>query len=275
MRFQHGFAFSAYGMTVSVECEDDELKRLALDVAKKALVGRLQFFEGSSNTCDHKFVVFRDDEKALWFSSQGISSGPFRDRAAFSRTLNSLIRVYVAEKSRGWVFVHAGVVGWKGRAIVLPAKSYQGKTTLVGELLRLGAEYYSDEYAVIDEFGLIHPFERDLSVRTTESIVPTDVPAGEYGGEIGKEPLPAGVVVLTKYIEGCEFSPERISTGIGIHEMIPEVISISVNTKFALKVLNTAFRSAIMLRSLRGEARSTAQSILAFVDDNINFAKFA
>lgn len=275
MRFQHGFAFNAYGMTVSVECEDVELKRLARDVAKKALVGRLQFFEGYSNTCDHKFVVFRDDEKALWFSSQGISSGPFRDRAAFSRTLNSLIRIYVAEKSRGWVFVHAGVVGWKGRAIVLPAKSYQGKTTLVGELLRLGAEYYSDEYAVIDEFGLIHPFERELSVRTIKSIVPTDVPASEYGGEIGKEPLPAGVVVLTKYIEGCEFSPERISTGIGIHEMIPEVISISVNTKFALKVLNTAFRSAIMLRSLRGEARSTAQSILSFVDDNINFAKFA
>jgi hypothetical protein len=34
--------------------------------------------------------------------------------------------------------------------------SYSGKTTLVSELIRAGATYYSDEYAVIDERGRVH-----------------------------------------------------------------------------------------------------------------------
>ena len=262
-------------MTVSVECEDVELEMLALDVAEKALVGRLQFFENLGTTVDHAFKIFKDTDRFIWFSSQGSPSGPFRDVATFSRTLNSMFRIYVAEKARGWVFVHAGVVGWKGKAIVMPAMSHQGKTTLVGELLRLGADYYSDEYAVIDETGLIYPFERELSVRSADSEVPTDIAAYKFGAKTATEPIQAGMVVLTEYVEGGEFSPERISTGMGIHEMIPEVISISVNTKFALKVLNTAFRSAIMLRSLRGDAGTAAESILSFFDVNRDLANIA
>ena len=72
---------------------------------------------------------------------------------------------YVAEEARRGVFVHAGVVGWKGRALVLPGKSGAGKTTLVAELIRAGATYYSDEYAVLDERGRVHPYARPLAVR--------------------------------------------------------------------------------------------------------------
>ena len=61
--------------------------------------------------------------------------------------------------------MHAGVVGWKGWALVLPGKSGAGKTTLVAELIRAGATYYSDEYAVLDERGRVHPYARPLAVR--------------------------------------------------------------------------------------------------------------
>src|SRR5262249_38532870 len=55
---------------------------------------------------------------------------------------------YVANNAHNRVFVHAGVVGWQGRAILIPGKSYSGKSTLVAALLRCGATYYSDEFAV-------------------------------------------------------------------------------------------------------------------------------
>jgi hypothetical protein len=55
---------------------------------------------------------------------------------------------YTAEATPDMTFLHAGVVGWQGRAFVLPGRSLSGKTTLVREMLRLGATYYSDEFAV-------------------------------------------------------------------------------------------------------------------------------
>src|ERR1700749_2073931 len=45
------------------------------------------------------------------------------------------LRLAVAESARRRVFVHAGVVGWKGRAILVPGRSFTGKTTLTAELV--------------------------------------------------------------------------------------------------------------------------------------------
>src|SRR4051794_33193161 len=45
--------------------------------------------------------------------------------------LESDLHNYVAVAARKRVFVHAGVVGWKGRAVLIPGRSFCGKTTLV------------------------------------------------------------------------------------------------------------------------------------------------
>ncbi len=58
--------------------------------------------------------------------------------------LESYIRITVAEFAVGKVFIHAGVVAIDEKALILPAKSFHGKTTLVAELVRAGAVYYSD-----------------------------------------------------------------------------------------------------------------------------------
>ena len=62
--------------------------------------------------------------------------------------------------------------GWKGQAVMVPAHSHTGKTTLVAELIQNGAEYYSDEYASLDRSGFVHPFPRDLSIRGFENAEP-------------------------------------------------------------------------------------------------------
>ena len=71
----------------------------------------------------------------------------------------------VAQRSRQMLFVHAGVVGWRGLAIVIPGRSHTGKSTLVAELVRRGAVYYSDEFAVLDDTGRVHPYRRPLVLR--------------------------------------------------------------------------------------------------------------
>ena len=66
--------------------------------------------------------------------------------------------MHLAERARNRIFIHAGVVGWQGRAIVIPGRSFSGKSTLVAALLQAGATYYSDEFAVLDGRGYVHPF---------------------------------------------------------------------------------------------------------------------
>ena len=264
--------FEAFGVRVRFVSDRPELLELGLDVARKALVNRLTIIENDALAADHIFGIFRDQAGKPYFTDEGRKIGPMEREVDFRRTLNTLVRVHVAEKARDWVFIHADVVEWSGYAVILPAMSHNGKTTLVSELIRLGARYYSDEYAVLDPDGLVHPYERDLSVRPPGSEVPVQVSPYEFGAEVGGKPVPVGMVVLTKYQAGANFEPERLSMGVGIMETIPEVIPIRMNTDFSLKVLNTAFRRAIIVKSLRGEAPLVAPLILSYFDDNFNLA---
>jgi hypothetical protein len=264
--------FEAFGVKVRLEADRPELLKLSLDIARKALIDRLTIIENNALTADHTFGIFRDPKGSWFFTSEGQLIGPMEREADFRRMLNVLVRVHVAENAREWVFVHAGVVERKGHALILPATSYGGKTTLVRELIRRGARYFSDEYAVLDAEGLVHPYERDLSVRSGGTVDQVDVSPYELGAKVGNKPVPVGMVVLTKYQSGANFEPERVSIGLGIMETVPEVIPIRINADFSLKVLNTAFRRAIIVKSLRGEAAVAASLILSYFDDNFNLA---
>lgn len=260
--------FESYGVLVRIESDLPELVDYGLEIAHTALVSRITTIQNDERLPDLKFFIGKEGERHYFVIDNETRASPERE-IDFSRLLNTMIRIHVAERARGWVFIHAGVVGYRGKAIILPAASHIGKTTLVSELLRLGAEYFSDEYAVLDAEGRVHPYPRDLSVRPPGSEIPVQVPPAEFGGKIASEPAPVGLVVLTKYDPEAEFIPERLSMGIGIMETVPEIIPIRFNTDFSLKVLNTAFRSAIIVKSLRGEAQKAAPSILSYFDENL------
>ena len=61
------------------------------------------------------------------------------------RALQTDLQLFVATEALSRLFVHAGVVGWRGRAILVPGTSFSGKTTLVAAMVQAGASYYSDE----------------------------------------------------------------------------------------------------------------------------------
>ena len=64
-------------------------------------------------------------------------------------------------------------------AIVMPGASFAGKTTMVRAWLEAGATYYSDEFAVLDRTGRVHPFARPLAIREGSTASTRRVPAGE------------------------------------------------------------------------------------------------
>jgi hypothetical protein len=177
------------------------------------------------------------------------------------------VRLTVAEYAVNKVFLHAGVVGWKGRAIVIPAKSFQGKTTLVSELVKKGAIYYSDEYAVIDENGLVHPFPKMLSMRgIIDDFQQVDVPIEKIGGIAGNEPLPVGMVLMTQFQPNARWKPKSLSPGNAILEIIAHTLPIRNKPEFTLKVLNNMMNRAIITKTKRGDAALTAELLIGFFE---------
>ncbi len=269
-RSLHRTLLKAYDVEVLIEADDIKIFERVKAICREAFVGRLSFEEPSADPVDPKYSFLTSPDGSIEYNLDGVLNGTFSEGIGFDRFLNSMIRAHIAGRTKTWVFVHAGVVEWKGKAIIIPGQSHQGKTTLVSELIRAGAGYMSDEFAILDDEGLVHPFDRDLAVRTDPQIGPESVSPSEFGAHRVTDPTPAGMVLFTRYANDGVWKPERMTIGNGILAVIPQVIPFSFNVEFALKVLNTTFNRAIIVKSDRGEARDAAPKILEYFDQFVN-----
>jgi len=173
------------------------------------------------------------------------------------------LMVHVANQAPDRVFVHAGVVGWRGRALVFPGRSFAGKTTLVTELVKAGATYYSDEYAVIDADGRVHPYARDLQMREPGKTEQRSVAVEQLGGVSGAMAIPVAQVLFAEYRECSTWLPEPISAGRAVLEMLQHSIPVQRTPARVMATLSSMMKDATAWRSQRGEARDTARIILA------------
>ena len=180
--------------------------------------------------------------------------------------LESDLQLYVAEAARGRVFVHAGVVGWRGRAIIMPGRSFSGKTTLTAELVRRGALFYSDEYAVLDARGRVHPFPKPLAIREQGKERQRKYAAAELGGTVGTRALPVGLVLLSEYRRGTGFRPHQLSAGQGMLAMMAHAVSARRQPEKVLETLRQVVMSAPVLKGTRGEASDTIDFILKRIE---------
>jgi hypothetical protein len=176
------------------------------------------------------------------------------------------LQMHIAEAAHNRLFVHAGVVGWRGKAILIPGRTFTGKTTLVTELVRAGATYYSDEYAVLDPRGWVHPFTKPLSIREEPTARGKKYSIEEVGGRAGRSPLPVGLVVVSNYREGARWRPRRLSTGEGVLALLGHTITARTEPSFAMGTLRQAISSAQVLKGVRGDAQQVAADILERVE---------
>lgn len=175
--------------------------------------------------------------------------------------LRSRLHLKVAAGARTRLFVHAGVVGWNGGAIVIPGRSHSGKSSLVAALIAAGATYYSDEYAVLDEAGRVHPFARPLGIRDavgrTRHIEPTTL-----GAAVGHDPLPVRLVVVAEYAPGADWQPRRLSRGETVLALLENTVAVRSRPADTLKILAAAVTDSEAVSGLRGEATPLAEQLL-------------
>ena len=258
-----GMSFTSYGVRVGVRVNDPSIL--------KAVIARLPpgSKPASFQRVDHLYSVVgggasentkvRRFNLVYWNLMRVARSRSFEEAMD---ALESHVQLTVAEHSPRRIFVHAGVVGWKNRAILIPGISHSGKTTLVDRLIRAGATYYSDEYAVLDERGRVHPYPRALGMRTPNSFESRKVHAEEIGAVVGSKPLRVSLVVSTKFKDGARWRPRPLSRGKGVLELMANTVSARSQPEMALTVLPKALEDAQILKGVRGEATEIVESIL-------------
>ena len=161
-----GVAFVSYGLRVGIRVSSPEI----MDRIAELLPPNAKEARGPRVGCLYSLIVSgtkvgSNTRRFNILYSDSVQLARTKDTDVVLEALERDLQLYVAEQARRRVFVHAGVVGWRGRAIVIPGCTMSGKTTLVKALVEAGATYYSDEYAVLDERGRMHPYLKPLSVR--------------------------------------------------------------------------------------------------------------
>jgi len=171
----------------------------------------------------------------------------------------SELQLRVARFARPEVFVHAGVVAVRGRAVVIPGTSGSGKTTLVRALVEAGATYYSDEYAVIDAQGRVHPYARRPSVRGRRGWKRRDpVPR-----RVGRQPVLLGLVISTEYSSGARWNPVPLSSGERVLALLSHTVPARDRPREVLATLARAVARSRGFRTPRGSAGSAARALVA------------
>jgi hypothetical protein len=185
-----------------------------------------------------------------------------RSLSAIVDDLEREMTLLVGTKAPRRVFVHAGAVAWRGRAIVLPGRSFTGKSTLVAALVRRGARYLSDEYAVFDNVGRVHPYPRPLGIREPGEQKGRPTLVETLGGRPRRTPLPLGWVVVAPFTSDASWGVRPIPPGEATLELVANSLAAREAPQRVLGALATACSGAQAFRGTRGEANGAADAIL-------------
>jgi hypothetical protein len=205
------------------------------------------------------------DEGDGWYSvyrydGACIHNAPGREYALL--TLDTQIQSHVAVEAPDFIFIHAGVVADGRSALLLPGLSFAGKTTLVRSLVEAGALYYSDEFAVLDPTGRVHPYARPLSYRPPDGGPSVDYRVDQLGGVAGDQPLPVSLVVATRYRPEAEWDPQPLSPGAGALALLENAVPAQDRPDQTIRHITRALAGATVLRGERGEADEIAGELL-------------
>jgi Rps23 Pro-64 3,4-dihydroxylase Tpa1-like proline 4-hydroxylase len=204
----------------------------------------------------HGYSVERDGVEALRTASPG-------DVIAW---IGSEVDRALAEEARLGLFVHAGVVGWRGYAVVVPGRSATGKSVLVQELVRRGATYFSDEYAVFDDRGLVHSYARTPMLRD-EAGRPQPSALDRPVEDAPPDPLPVALLVSTVYRPAVPWRPD---VRWGTRAVLPVVDNAVLARAQGARTLRIAARLAptvVTLQGPRPDAEAIAPRLLELLDE--------
>lgn len=168
---------------------------------------------------------------------------------------------FVAINARTHAVVPAVVVGWEGRAIVMSGESANRRRSLVDGLIELGAEIYSNGYALIDGRGRVSPFPRPLPTRGSSG--ERELGLLENSHAVGRRSLSIGWIVIDDDQSDDREQSQELIKRRAIRALFSTAPAARTQPEFLLQILGTAVRDAIILPAPRAGAPAAAYRLLA------------
>nr|ART39611.1 J539 [uncultured bacterium] len=195
------------------------------------------------------------------------------DRAIVSHALDGL--------GRNHLLLHAGMVAWCGRGLMLPAPSGSGKTTLVAGLLRAGLDYVTDEVVVVDRASSrALPFARSLCLkaggrRALQDRYP-EIENSKVYPSFGPEPVsfmtprrsdwiaapvPVTTIVFPRFVPGAPTTLVGISRTEAFERLLGQVFNLTSHTGDRLAQLIDLISGAECYRLITGNLDESVELI--------------
>lgn len=249
---------TAYGRTVAIERDDDSFQLPYLPFAWQP--------DSSALPIDRSYAITRTGESTWNVSIDDASAIGLISAEAVTEHIEGDLHHWLATYTKDYLFVHAGCASWRDRAIVIPGRSYAGKTTLTQALLEAGATYYSDDYAIIDPSGAIHPFPRLLRVRHQRQRPSARVDPVESNWPVGIEPVRAGIIAALTFDAEMGWNVEPLTSGGGALSLLDNTVAARERPEDALRMMSTAMLGAIAIKGTRDDADASALRLLTMID---------
>ncbi len=202
------------------------------------------------------------DRLHLLFRGASLISAAYKLEPVLGALESELDRRVASLAAPERIFIRAGVVGWRGRAIVVCGGPQSGTSTLVAALLRAGASYYSDQYAVFDYEGRVHPYPRELWLCTGAQVNPVRYRPEELGARSRTQAVEIGTVVFSSFRPGARSRFAALTPAAASAEVMTNAVSDRLDAQAAQAAIDKALAGAWILKGIRGEAQELVNLLL-------------
>lgn len=208
----------------------------------------------------------REERFRLWVNGEPVAEA-VQPRELADAAINAIDET-VIRCMRGMHAVHAGAVSIGGRGLLLPGRTHAGKSSLVAELLRRGARYFSDEYALIDPAGRVHAYPRPLLMRNGS---PKQFPMlpEECDSTVESASAPVKWILFLEYKPEARWSVSEISQGVAVMSLLKNTPHALAEAPEMVGSFDRAVRGAVCLGGERGEAADAVSEILRMADASL------
>lgn len=170
----------------------------------------------------------------------------------------------IVQRLSDHVAIHAGVVKIGAHALLLPGKTHMGKSAMVAELLRQGAEYLSDEFAIIDAAGRACAYPRPLLLRNSGPDQVAVLP-DRWNARIPESPVPVGWILALQYDRGASWRVTPMSQSEALLTLLQNTPHVLSDQPQAFANFQRASSAARCYAGCRNEASVAAEHILRLV----------